>query len=114
MSVFPGGEAMAEYSAQVLRWNADAIVRNRNRDSLFLMPNAKNDSLLFRAAVVAGILRILNQVQQNLDHLMAIDGDSRQRLLIVADKRDMVPFQGRLMHARGVFDQFDHILGCRD
>src|SRR6516165_10390700 len=73
---FTRGETVRENPSQVFRWNADAIVGDDNVDKTFVRGGDGDDEFLVGALnVVQSVLGVANQIDENLQYLMAVDAD---------------------------------------
>src|SRR5579863_1361914 len=73
MTVLLGCETMGEYADQILGGNAYAIVRQANCNSVLVNTHYANHDLSLRIARrFDGIFRIADEVQQDLQHFVAV------------------------------------------
>ncbi len=68
---------MGEQAVHVFRGDADPIVDDRDAYSLRRGGNAQDDELFRLARLVAGILGVPHQIDENLQHLVLVDCNRR-------------------------------------
>ena len=108
------GESVGEDARQVLRGDADAVVLDHELDAARLRrADTQGDDLVGAAAFVRGILRVANEVHENLQDLGLLREDSGDRLEIAHDLHGMA-HEGAGVHPQGVLHQFDGVEGFDD
>ena len=87
MAGLAGREAVAEQPAHVLRRDADAVV-----DDAICAPlpgsrlDAERQQLVLAPGLVAGVLGVADQVDEDLQHLVLVDGDRRNVAELAAQR----------------------------
>src|SRR5580658_2225286 len=108
MTVFARGEAMTEDTVEILRRDTDAGVADGDDDLVCVEPYADRHALLGAAGFVTRILGVADDVYQDLQDLVLVDG-YRRHLLEVAHQRDAMATEGAGVHPQAILDQSTNI-----
>src|SRR5688572_13794323 len=82
VSAFLGGEAVREDAHEVLRRNANSVVNDDDPNALWAIGHAHGQFLVRSSGFVAGVLRIANQVHEDLQDLVLLHRDGGNRFIL--------------------------------
>src|ERR1700751_1242579 len=77
MAVGTRGEAVVEDTLEILRWDADAAVDDRDRDAFRGRADAHRHAFLAAWQLGAGVLGVTDHVHEDLQHLVLVDLNER-------------------------------------
>ena len=72
VAVFARREPVIEYPRQIFRGNTHAVVNHCDPDTVVTVGDADGQALVLPSGLIAGVLRVANQVHQNLQHLVPL------------------------------------------
>ena len=75
MTVFAGRESVIENAGQIFRGDAHAVVSGGYLNATISTRNAHCQPLVVAAGFVAGVLRVADQINQDLKHFVPFDND---------------------------------------
>src|SRR5689334_9886966 len=78
------GKPVAEEAAHVLGSDTDAVVDDRDAVKRLIAFDAQRQQFFLFTRLGAGVLGVADQVHENLQHLMLIDGNRRYRFELAA------------------------------
>src|ERR1700683_2283106 len=105
MSVPASRETMIEYPRQVLLQNPDAGVDDGDMYCLLRASHAHRYPLFAGGpSLIACMSSVADQIDQNLQRLVLVDRHLRH-ILVVANERDAVAAESRIIHAKAILDQ---------
>ena len=101
----PRRKAQLEYAGEIFGADANAIVFDLDPHGVRLVHGANAKAFLAGFAHFGRVLRVLNQVREDLQRLVALDSDGRN-VPVFADNLDAVPIERGGGHFQRVFDKF--------
>ena len=102
MASFASCETKIEDAGQIFGWNSHTVVRDRDLDSSVSVMYAHGHQFIGTVGLVAGILCIAHQVDQNLEDFVLFDSDRGQLRIILTNELYVVPRQCAGVHPQGV------------